>query len=93
MENEDRKIIYPTTWKPTLIKGVPRDYAIFALIVCAVFSAIIGQILIMFPLLVIAYVYGSLKAKEDPEFFTVYAVRLFKLKATKGEFKGREYVP
>ena len=89
---EHQRIIYPTTWKPTLIKGLPRDYAIFCLIVASVITGIIGKILIIFPICLVAWIYGALKAKEDPEFFTVYAVRFLKLKATKGEFKGREYI-
>ena len=87
------KIIYPTPWKPTLIKGVPRDYAIFALIICAVITGLSGVIFAFFPLVAFAWVYGYLKAKEDPEFFTIYAVRFLKLKATKGDYKGREYIP
>lgn len=89
----NKKVIYPTPWKPTLIKGVPRDYAIFAVFVCAVLTPLLGSIFYIFLFVPIAWVYGYLKAKEDPEFFTVYAVRFFKLKGKKGGFKGREYIP
>ncbi|WP_022669451.1 VirB3 family type IV secretion system protein [Desulfospira joergensenii] len=90
---DHRRIIYPTPWKPTLIKSVPRDYAIFSVVIIAIITGIAGNIFVMFPAALIAWIYGALKAKEDPEFFTVYAVRFFKLKATKGSYKGREYTP
>jgi len=89
---EHLKPIYPTPWKPTLVKSVPRDYAIFALILVSVITGLTGRLWLIFPLFAIAWIYGALKAKEDPEFFTVYAVRWFKLKRTKGDFKGREYI-
>jgi type IV secretory pathway VirB3-like protein len=90
---DDRKIVYPTPWKPTFIKGIPRDYAVFAAIIIAVITGIVGKIWMLFGLSPIAWAYGFLKAKEDPEFFTVWAVRWLKLKPTKGNFKGNEYLP
>ena len=88
---KDSKIIYPTAWKPTLVKGVPRDYAVFMMIIVAVIIGFIGKLWVAFPLFAIAWLYGFLKAKEDPEFFTVQAIRFLKLKSTKGKFKGRKY--
>ena len=90
---DDRKIVYPTPWKPTFIKGIPRDYAIFSAILIAVITGLSGKIWLLFVLGPIFWAYGFLKAKDDPEFFTVWAVRYLKMKATRGEFKGNEYLP
>ena len=87
------KIIYPTPWKPTLVKGVPRDYLLFGIFVSAIFMMLLSSFVALFTCVGLFWVYGALKAKEDPEFFTVYAVRILKLKATKGDYKGREYLP
>ncbi|MCP3940999.1 MAG: hypothetical protein GY710_05900, partial [Desulfobacteraceae bacterium] len=90
-----KKNIYPTPWKPTLLFKIPMDYALFAFTFFAgigfLLSVLFGNLVYMFGLLLIAYIFGILKAKEDPEFFTVYLIRFRKLKTTKGEFKGHEY--
>ena len=93
MEDRNRKVIYPTLWKPTLIKGIPRDYLAFCLIFSFPIVIALGKILYIAPLALIIWCYGALKAKEDPEFFTVFVLKFLKIKRKIGVFKKNEYLP
>jgi len=95
---ELRAVIYPTLWQPLMVKGVPRDWAIFSVMVSAVFMMILGwfgvrwfQIggVVVFVLMIAS---GWLAAKFDPEFFSIVLVRLFQIGKTKGAYHGNRYV-
>ena len=70
--------------------GVPRDWLLVCVLISPPLGGLTGYILLMFPIFFLMVAFGYLKAKEDPEFFTVYII-YFKLKPTKGDYGGREY--
>jgi type IV secretory pathway VirB3-like protein len=88
-----RATIYPTLWQPVLTAGVPRDYALVALIVSAVFMALVNNRWIGFGMFGLLWSLGWFFAKLDPEFFSVLLVRLFKVGKTANAEGGNVYHP
>lgn len=95
-----RATIYPTLWQPILTAGVPRDYAIFALIFAALgmaasnifFDAGLFGTFIGFFLFGVLWAFGWFFAKIDPEFFSVGLVRVSKVGRTEGGKNGNRYL-
>ena len=87
---ETRHINYPTLWKPISIKGVPRDYLIFLALFSGIFN-IFGRMLPGFIVFGLGWVFGFIRAKTDPEFFTIYLVKFFRIRKTKGQYRGNRY--
>ena len=91
-------MVYPTLWQPMMLKGVPRDWAIFSHMAAAMVMTLAGWFGVRWYQLVgvgTAIVLGGigwLAAKFDPEFFSIFLVRLFQIGATKGSKDGNEYV-
>lgn len=85
-----RAVIYPTLWQPVLTAGVPRDYAIAALMVSAVGMALTNSRWVALGMFALLWVVGWFFARIDPEFFSVYLTRL-KLGRTKGSEGGNVY--
>lgn len=96
--------VYPTLWRPVTIKGVPRDYGLFAILasgfsvmICIGVTSIFwknAQILgfLFAGLIFIAlWTVGYYLGRRDPEFLTVYIARAVKVGWTKGEGRGNEY--
>ena len=85
--------------------GVPWDYLLFALCASAVISPLIGLFLKYvlgvnaggMPLLLFVFAifgaYGRIRAKDDPEFFTIHLIKINKMPRTKGDYKGNVYHP
>ena len=97
---DDRAIVYPSMWKKMMVFGIPRDYALFCLLLAALGPLIttfldVGVLGIIGGFLVFAglYVYGLIRGHSDPEFFSVVVNRITKLGTTKGRYKGNEYIP
>ncbi len=91
-----KNINYPTLWQPTMIKGIPRDYAIFVFIIFALSNIFltllgVGNLFWGFGIAFIFFVYGYFRAKSDPEFLLIYVVKYFKIKKTKSGRKGNIY--
>jgi type IV secretory pathway VirB3-like protein len=96
-ETEDlRAPVYPTLWKPLMVKGVPRDWAVFSMIVAALAMMVAGWMGLRFYQLygmaagALLAAIGWLWAKFDPEFFSITLVR-FQIGKTKGSRGGNEY--
>ncbi|BCT69593.1 VirB3 family type IV secretion system protein [Nitrosospira sp. NRS527] len=95
-----RATIYPTLWQPILTAGVPRDYAIFALIFAALgmaavnlfFDAGLFGTFFGFLLFGVLWALGWFFAKIDPEFFSVGLVKLSKVGRTEGNTDGNRYL-
>ncbi len=85
-----RATIYPTLWQPILTAGVPRDYAIVALILAAVVMGFANNRWVGFGLFGVLWLVGWFFAKLDPEFFSVLLQRM-RLGRTKGSEDGNAY--
>jgi type IV secretory pathway VirB3-like protein len=88
-----RAPIYPALWQPILTAGVPRDYALVALIFSALFMALISNRIVGFGMFAVLWLVGWFFAKIDPEFFSVFLVRWFKIRKTEGSKEGNVYHP
>lgn len=98
-------INYTILWKPLMVLGVPTDWLILSLSLSAfltvLFSLIVNSILGLdsggiFPLFLIFgafFGYGRIRAKDDPEFLTIYLTRFKYMKKTKGPDHGNVYYP
>ena len=90
--------IYPTLWKASTVKGVPRDYAMVMLVVCFVAGMMLVVIGIKagFYLSMVFYGFAWLAGlyfgKKDTEFLTVYLVKTIKIGISKGDRNGNEYI-
>lgn len=95
---DDRAIIYPTMWKKTFVFGCPRDFAIALILLCAPISPLAGVFVgpggffIAFGFFMLGWLFGVIMAKNDPEFFSVWLVKVKRIGPTKGDFKGNEYL-
>lgn len=85
--------------------GVPWDYLVF----CICISPLLGTLLNLFfayvlgirsigLLLVLGIfaclvLYGKIKAKDDPEFFSIHLAKINKMPKTKGNNRGNVYHP
>jgi type IV secretory pathway TrbD component len=93
---KEEHINYPTLWKPVMLKGVPRDYLMFLILLfgfanlASVFFSF-GSVFWGIGVFGIGFFYGILRARSDPEFFTVYLVKFFRIRKTKGGHKGNRY--
>lgn len=92
-----RAPVYPTPWQPIMLKGVPRDWGMFALIASALVAMLAGyagvrwfQVVGIGAGLVLWFV-GWLAAKFDPEFFSITLTRLQIGKSKSGK-DGNEYL-
>lgn len=96
---EHRATVYPTLWRPKDIKGIPRDYLMFLLVVAGVlmmalglFAHLIGFVIgfvIFFGGAVLGYALG----RRDPEFLTVHLARMAKIGRTLSrDGGGNEYI-
>lgn len=96
--------IYPTMWRPITIKGVPRDYGVFAIIASAVVFPLGILLASLFTkngqlfgfvfaglFFVSAWTLGYFLGRRDPEFLTVHLARVLKVGRTKGGEGGNEY--
>lgn len=92
-----RAVVYPTLWQPLMLKGVPRDWAIFSLLVATLAMVVAGLFAVRFyqivgvAVMLVMMAAGWLAAKFDPEFFSITLVRI-KIGATKGSRGGNEYL-
>lgn len=92
-----RAIIYPTLWQPMMIKGVPRDWGLFSLLISALAMVLAGWFNLSWyqvygvAVMVVMTGIGWLAAKFDPEFFSITLVRA-KIGRTKGGKGGNEYL-
>ena len=92
-----RAVVYPTLWQPLMLKGVPRDWSIFSLMVAALVMIVAGWFGVRFyqlagvAVMLVMMAAGWLAAKFDPEFFSITLVR-FKIGAAKGSRGGNEYL-
>lgn len=85
-----RAVIYPALWQPVLTKGVPRDFALAAVLLGAMGAVITSNLVICFAVFLSMWVLGWFLARIDPEFFSVFLTRL-KLGRTKGSVNGNIY--
>lgn len=85
-----RAVIYPTLWQPILVRGVPREYALAAMVVSAMVFMLFNRLWLGFGLFGVLWLVGWFLAKLDPEFFSVFLVRM-KLGKTKGSEDGNAY--
>ncbi len=100
MENHP---IYTTLARPKLLKGVPRDYSLLAMIISALFFEIsmpfIEKIILCFAatgtVFLVLWIVGWILAKRDPEFLHVIRTKRLSLGQTKviGAFEGNSYIP
>jgi len=98
-------INYTILWKPLAALGVPTDYLIVAMsmssILTVIFTIIVhgilgynsGGIFPYFIIFALFFFYGRVRAKDDPEFMTVYLTRFKFMKKTKGPDQGNVYYP
>jgi type IV secretory pathway VirB3-like protein len=98
-------INYTILWKPLAALGVPTDFLIVAMslsgLMTVVFTIIVhgimgynsGGIFPFFAFFAALFAYGRIRAKDDPEFMTVYLTRFKYMKKTKGPDKGNVYYP
>jgi len=105
MANEDRAVVYPTMWRPKLVKGVPRDFLImmlpvsmltmmataFVLHLFGVHSSNVIGLASGFVMFFGSALVGYMMAREDPEFLTVRLARRFRVKRTPESREGNEY--
>lgn len=91
----DERVVYPTMWRPVLTFGLPRDYMVLLTVAFGLCIGLTRTYWISFVLVGVLYVYGFLRAREDPEFFAVWVVRLRMVQNTKNNRKygGNLYVP
>lgn len=85
-----RAVIYPTLWQPILVRGVPREYALAAMVVSAMAFMVLNILWLGFALFGLMWLVGWFLAKLDPEFFSVFLTRL-QLGRTKGSEDGNVY--
>ncbi|MBW1615601.1 MAG: VirB3 family type IV secretion system protein [Deltaproteobacteria bacterium] len=89
-------INYPFLWRPIAIKGVPRDFVLFLILLFGLSNAIFallgfGNIFWGLGVVIIGFIFGYFRAKSDPEFFLVYLNKIFRIGKTKGKSKGNIY--
>lgn len=83
-----------------MVFGCPRDYALAVLLISAPVP-LVSMLFVKMPWnLVLAGVVfgflwglGVLLAKIDPEFFTIFVVKTFRIGKTASEYDGNEYLP
>lgn len=96
-DNDLRATVYPTLWQPLMVKGVPRDWAMFSVVVAALAMVAAGWFSVRFyqfvgiGVVIIMAAIGWLAAKFDPEFFSITLVRV-QIGNTKGSKDGNEYL-
>lgn len=101
----DERLFFISLWRPLQMLGVPEDWMMVS---CGfglgtyLLVSIIGQRLLEMNLLPplwgmavggVFFAYGRIRAKDDPEFLTVYLSKNRNLRKTKGEFIGNAYYP
>lgn len=98
----DRMIVYGTLWKPVFVFGLPRDYLLTISIISTAIWPITRlfakkqSLFVAFIVFFLFWIIGRFKSKRDPEFFTVWLVKLFRIKKTNftlNKFKGNMYFP
>lgn len=98
-EEAIRATIYPTMWLPTLAWGIPRDYALFVVLVAvfamwfvAVFIDLNASRIVGLVIGLIMWVGGGIAAHYDPEFFGVRLCEIFQIGRTKNKGADNEYL-
>ncbi|MBI9095262.1 MAG: VirB3 family type IV secretion system protein [Sphaerochaeta sp.] len=101
----DERLFFTSLWRPLQMLGVPEDWMIltfgFGLGTYVTVSVVGQRILDMnlgaplwgFAVGGLLFFYGRIRAKDDPEFLTVYLQKNRNLRKTKGEFIGNAYYP
>lgn len=85
-------IVFETLWRPRLLKWWPRDYLFAVATVCPVAMVLSGRAWVGFSLAFIALLYGWIRAKNDPEFFSIWVQKLRLGKTKQANSKsGNEY--
>lgn len=99
--NHEQSTIYPSFWKPALMGGVTRYYATFCgavfLLIYVGSSLLFGlkppvALFVGATLAALAWGFGAIRSKFDPEFFDVYVVKFLKFDAADAA-DGNRYQP
>lgn len=98
MLDEHKAVIYPTMWRPPMLKGIPRDWTVFSGLVATGAMVIVGWLgmrwyqFVGIGVFIAMAAAGWLAAKFDPDFFSVFLTQVFKIGRTRGRHKGNFYV-
>lgn len=88
-----RKIVYPTLAKPNLLRGIPRDFILIAMMLSTPLWTITQNIFSAFLAFVVLIAFGWVMAKFDPDFVEVNRAKHEWIKPNFGfgGKKGNEY--
>lgn len=91
--NDDRWLVYPTMWTPPMVFRVPEEYIKLLLFIVIFFFLTFGVIGLAVSALV-GWIFGAVMASRDPEFLSVWIVKLLRLQRTgQSGRNGNIYLP
>lgn len=97
---DERAVVYPSMWLPTMTWFVPRNYA-FVVFIVSIFVVWLTAIFFSRPGLgwllgaatcLLLWIVGAIASYYDPEFFEVRVCELFEIGKTKGDSGNDEYL-